>query len=187
MRSLYLHQCYGGFGRPKASDATTRMTDMLPDERPQRRREYSGPASTMGLAAVVIVLTGLAIWFLEFRDSPGASSGTEFGIVALPAPLNATGKQPVATAGRAAPNFRLPRLDGTTADLTEFRGKFVLLNFWATWCGPCRGETPDLVTLFARAGGDNFTILGINQQESPADTTRAAGAGPGRSRQTRRL
>jgi len=145
------------------------MTDSLPDERPQRRREYSGPASTMGLAALVIVFAGLAIWFLEFREPLGANTGSEFGIVELPAPLNATGKPPVATSGRAAPNFRLFTLDGAAADLTDFRGKFVLLNFWATWCGPCRGETPDLAALFARAGGDSFTILGINQQESPAD------------------
>ncbi len=146
------------------------MTETIPDERPQRRREYSGPGSTLGVAALVILLVGLGVWYFEVRGDGGAGgTGAGLGVVNLPAAANPTGKSPAAIEGRAAPDFRLAALDGSTAALTSFRGKFVLLNFWASWCGPCRGETPDLQALQARAGGDHFTVIGVNQQESPGD------------------
>ncbi len=146
------------------------MTEDLPEDSPQRRREYSGPASTLGVAALVVLVVGLAIWFFEMRGPDGAGGTAEgLGIVALPDDLNATGKKPAVEPGRAAPNFALQDLDGKTATLADFRGRFVLLNFWASWCGPCRGETPDLQALQVRAGGPGFTIIGVNQQESPGD------------------
>src|ERR1043166_7065886 len=47
----------------------------------------------------------------------------------------------------AAPDFNLPALDGKALTLSASRGKVILLNFWATWCGPCRAEIPDLIAL----------------------------------------
>lgn len=146
------------------------MTEELPEDRPQRRREYSGPASTLGVAALVVLAVGLAIWFFEMRGPAGAGGTAEgLGIVALPDDLNATGKKPAAEPGRAAPNFALQDLDGQTVTLADFRGRLVLLNFWASWCGPCRGETPDLQALQARVGGAGFTVVGVNQQETASD------------------
>ena len=137
----------------------------IPDERPQRRREYSGPGSTLGLAALVIVLVGVAIWWFELRGegSDVGGSGAGYGIVETPAALNSSGKQPVAEEGRVAPNFRLARLDGSDLHLTDFRGQYVLVNFWATWCGPCRAEAPAFQR-FADAS-PQLTVLGVNQQE----------------------
>jgi len=147
------------------------MTDQFPDERPQRRREYSGAGSTLGLAALVILVVGGAIWFLELRPDDGpalARDGT--GILALPAGLNTTGKPPAAQPGRAAPNFRLADGDGQLVTLSDYRGKWVLVNFWATWCPSCRDETPGLQDAYGRNAG-SLVVIGVNQQETADQMT----------------
>jgi peroxiredoxin len=147
------------------------MTDTLPDERPQRRREYTGASSTLGVAALIAVTVGLAIWFFEFRGGSTAGSVEDgFGAIALADSLNPTGRPPAAELGRAAPDFRLPTLGGDVRTLSSLRGKTVLLNFWASWCGPCRGETPDLQAFFERLGSNkNLVVVGVNQQETESD------------------
>jgi len=146
------------------------MTENHPDERPQRHREYSGPGSTLGLAALVIAIVGLAIWWFEFRDGGGsAGPGTPgLGVIELPEALNPTGREPAAREGRAAPNFQLLTPEGEAHTLDEFRGKYVLLNFWASWCGPCRGETPDLQDFYQMNAARGAVVIGINQQEQAA-------------------
>ena len=145
-------------------------TPELPDERPQRRREYSGPASTLGVAALVVLAVGVGIWFFQFRDNSNAATVSEpgLGVIQLPANLNPTGKAPAAEVGRAAPDFLLATTTGGAQALDQFRGKYVLVNFWASWCGPCRDETPELQALYNQYKAKNFVILGINQQESPS-------------------
>ncbi|MEP6871453.1 MAG: TlpA disulfide reductase family protein [Anaerolineaceae bacterium] len=152
------------------------MPDELPDERPTRRREYSGARSTLGIAALIVIVVGAALWYLEFRDngSSGGSGTPGLGIIPLPDHLNTTGKAPAAQTGRAAPNFTLMSPEGRVARLDTYRGVYVVVNFWASWCGPCRGETPDLEALQrAASGGESpkLVVLGVNQQEE-ADTAR---------------
>lgn len=53
--------------------------------------------------------------------------------------------------------------------LSDLRGKAVLLNFWATWCGPCRTEMPALERLWQERGRDGFVVLGLSDDESPGD------------------
>ena len=146
------------------------MTEQIPDERPQRRREYSGPGSTLGLAALIVLVVAAAIWWFEFRVTTGSGSDPTtpgLGIVELPDDLNPTDSDPAARPERAAPNFKLGAADGSELMLTDFRGKYVLLNFWASWCGPCREETPDLQSFFEHHADSNFAILAVNQQERP--------------------
>ncbi len=68
--------------------------------------------------------------------------------------------------GQLAPELSLPGLDGQMVDLGDYRGQVVLLNFWATWCGPCRGEVPELVAAFERYKGRGFTVLAVNLGET---------------------
>ncbi len=152
------------------------MDETLPDERPQQRREYVGPASTFGAAALVVAVVGLSVWFFEIRGGGGGSAEAEagLGVVALAEALNPTGEAPAAREGRAAPPFRLRALDGSLTALTDLRGRYVLLNFWASWCGPCRGETPELQAFFERRA-PAFVVVGVNQQESH-ETARAFAA-----------
>ena len=64
-----------------------------------------------------------------------------------------------------APDFTLPARDGGQVALSELEGQVVLLNFWATWCGPCRQEMPHLEALYERYRDLGFTLLGVNVEE----------------------
>jgi thiol-disulfide isomerase/thioredoxin len=71
----------------------------------------------------------------------------------------------------SAPALQARDLDGRDISLAALRGKVVLLNFWATWCGPCRAEIPDLVKLQEKYR-DGLQIIGISQDEAPVDVVR---------------
>lgn len=64
--------------------------------------------------------------------------------------------------GMVAPNFTLKNLNGEEVSLSQFRGKYVLVNFWATWCGPCKVEMPSLEALYQRFKNKNFALLAIS-------------------------
>ncbi|MGA7595011.1 MAG: TlpA disulfide reductase family protein [Gallionella sp.] len=64
-----------------------------------------------------------------------------------------------------APEFTLEDIDGKKFSLEEYRGKVVLLNFWATWCPPCRREMPSMERLHRNFKGKDFTVLAVNQME----------------------
>lgn len=64
-----------------------------------------------------------------------------------------------------APDFSLQSMDGGMVKLSDLRGQVVMVNFWATWCGPCRQEMPHLEALYQRYGDLGFTLLGVNVEE----------------------
>jgi peroxiredoxin len=68
--------------------------------------------------------------------------------------------------GKAAPGFRLTDIDGQSISLSDFRGEPVLLNFWATWCGPCRMEMPYIQEVYDERSEPGLVILAINIGES---------------------
>ncbi len=73
--------------------------------------------------------------------------------------------------GKRAPDFSLKSIDGKKISLSDYRGKAVLINFWATWCAPCKIEMPWLVALRNQYAGEGFEILGVSEDD--ADTPRS--------------
>jgi len=61
-----------------------------------------------------------------------------------------------------APDFTLSNMHGAPVSLTDYRGKVVILNFWATWCPPCRAEMPSMEQLYRKMKGDDFVLLAVN-------------------------
>jgi cytochrome c biogenesis protein CcmG/thiol:disulfide interchange protein DsbE len=68
--------------------------------------------------------------------------------------------------GEPAPDFSLPLFDGTQLSLSDLRGQVVVLNFWASWCAPCRKEAPDLQTVWEMYRGQGIVFLGITYQDA---------------------
>jgi len=78
-----------------------------------------------------------------------------------------SGSRATAKIGEPAPDFTLPTPEGENISLKEFQGQVVLINFWATWCPPCRLEMPFLEAAYQRYKDQGFTVLAVDQQESP--------------------
>jgi peroxiredoxin len=101
------------------------------------------------LIGLVIVLGGIWIIFSQSTRT-NSLAGAE-----------ASELEPAPVAGHPAPDFELPTLDGDTLRLSDYQGRPVLVNFWATWCGPCRAEFPDFQEAYAD-NADDLVIIGVN-------------------------
>jgi cytochrome c biogenesis protein CcmG/thiol:disulfide interchange protein DsbE len=84
-------------------------------------------------------------------------------ILLLFSPLQA---QTGASVGHAAPNFSRPSLDHRKIVLSSYRGKVVLLDFWATWCEPCLAEMPTFVEWQKQYGSENFQVIGVSMDDA---------------------
>lgn len=136
-----------------------------------RWRRYLAPR----LAALALIVGGA--WYLQSgRPLPfvgGSGSSTPRGDTAGFVTFGTAGIKLGASAG-AAPKIGEPATDFTLLDpsgnvvrLSDFRGKTVVMNFWATWCPPCRKEFPELVRLYNQNADRGLVVLGVDLQESP--------------------
>jgi peroxiredoxin len=91
------------------------------------------------------------------------------GVLALVMVTLAAGCAPDAKVGtqkgEVAPDFSLPALEGGEQSLRDYRGRVVLLNFWATWCGPCRAEMPDMQAVYEELRDRGFVVVAVNGGE----------------------
>jgi len=74
--------------------------------------------------------------------------------------------------GQLAPDFEMQYPDGRKVKLSDFKGKPVIVNFWATWCAPCEAELPEFVQTYDKYKDQGLVILGVNAQESGEDANK---------------
>jgi len=102
--------------------------------------------------------------------------GSQFLCIAFATLLTAAGRLLPQTLGSPAPEFTLKTLAGGTASLSDYTGRPVFLNFWASWCKPCRGEMSDIIAAYDAHKNEHLQVLAINltDRERMADARRFA-------------
>ncbi len=121
-----------------------------------------GGLMALGIAAVLL-LFGSTLFGAErestlpFAQIPADGSGANNANTAVNPP----------TVGDTAVNFTLTDLNNTPISLTQFQGHPIILNFWATWCAPCRVEMPELQAAYEAHQDDGLIILALDQDETP--------------------
>lgn len=124
--------------------------------------------SLLGAALALLMFGGD---LLNRPETPVTSVQPEPFVTSQPAiaPLSARGS---VRPGDDAPNFVLDDFDGIAVSLSDFRGRPVIINFWATWCAPCRIEMPELQAVYEKYQEDGLVILALDQDE-PLEVARA--------------
>lgn len=117
--------------------------------------------STKGRAILTILLAGIVVASVAwFQDVAGGDLNTARILLNLPRNPGAGPR-----IGQPAPDFTLSDLQGQPVTLSELRGRPVVINFFATWCAPCRIEMPLLQAVYEHYGADGLVVIGVDTQE----------------------
>ncbi len=106
----------------------------------------------MGAAVVVRRLAGVLLLIASAASCAGGGDSVDL---------------PGINKGSVAVDFELPDLDGEEITLSDYRGSVVLINFWATWCPPCRAEIPDIEEAYQARRDEGFMVLGVSVEQAP--------------------
>ena len=136
----------GDFGRETLQEVTTTLAAALREQPPAGKPGHPDE--------LYVELASLA----RYEHMQGASDNPQFG--------EAMAKLEADDAKRESADFTLTDLQGKAWHLRDLRGKVVLVNFWATWCPPCRKEMPDLQALYDKYKDRNFVVLSISDEET---------------------
>src|SRR5208283_3016508 len=129
--------------------------------------------NTLVLGAVLLILAtfgwaGWANWEYRQQAAEKLLAGAARGEL-VAAPGGGTPQYVSPLDGKPAPAFALEDLNGKKVSLASYRGKAVLVNFWATWCAPCKIEMPWLIELRNRYAAQGFEVLGISADDLDPD------------------
>jgi peroxiredoxin len=128
---------------------------------------------TLRKTAIATILLLLAACGGAERPAPGApAEGGQGTTGATPSAAAAPAAASGGEVGNVLPDFEAVSLDGSKFDLQSKRGKVVLLNLWATWCGPCRYEIPELQRMHDALASRGFEVVGVSVDESGLDAVR---------------
>ncbi|MEX0749464.1 MAG: TlpA disulfide reductase family protein [Dehalococcoidia bacterium] len=136
------------------------------EERPQNRREWRGALRSLVLPLLIVATIVGVLLYVEQRGAGDAQLDHGLGVVAFPPGLNPPNTSTSTDIGDVAPDFVLETPDGEQLRFSDLRGKPVLVNFWASWCGPCREEMPEIVRAYGAHAVDGLVVLAINLQEN---------------------
>ena len=129
-----------------------------PNQPPQETQPAPPPDDGGNRSAIIIVVVILVVTGMLIAGRHMARNG---GSAVTPIPAGNNIK------GTSAPDFELTTLDGKKLRLSDLRGKAVLLNFWATWCGPCKIEIPWLEDLQKQYAPQGLQIVGVSMDDDP--------------------
>ncbi len=136
----------GDFGRDTLQEVTTTLANALREQPPA---EENGQPNSMYVELASLV---------KYEHMQASSDNPQFA--------SAMSKLEADDAKRQSADFTLADLQGKSWHLRELQGKVVLVNFWATWCPPCRKEMPDLQALYDKYKDDGFLVLSISDEEA---------------------
>jgi peroxiredoxin len=117
-------------------------------------RRLRMPLKTLAVGGVIAAVVGILGYF------GGLPTGQSLQ-------LSARNAGPAPRIGKEAPDFRVIGLDGAPIELSEFRGRPVLLTFWASWCPPCRAESPDIEAVYEQYRDTGLVIIAVDVGEDP--------------------